>query len=173
MFPSLDFDPHSQGGMAYVNIVPQMWLAKKTAKLGKSKHGNTKLFPVIGVNSVLEDKTAQVFLTSQSKVTYKLLCNLASQQSPPKDINELTIDEITDFMKNQFDPARYIVRERFKFWSKIMRKPGETIEELAARIRQDTVTCDFSSPKTLLMKQCTHASCARSIKKPFSRLSSR
>ena len=22
VFPSLDFDPHSQGGMAYVNIVP-------------------------------------------------------------------------------------------------------------------------------------------------------
>ena len=106
-----------------------------------------KLFPVIGANSVPEDKTAQVFLTSQSKVTYKLLCNLASQQSPPKDINELTIDEITDFMKNQFDPARCIVRERFNFWSEMQLKPGETINELAARIRQDAETCDFPSTK--------------------------
>ena len=48
-------------------------------------------------------------------------------------------------MKNQFDPARYIVRERFKFWSEMQRKPGETIHELAARIRQDAVTCDFPS----------------------------
>ena len=99
----------------------------------------------IGANSVPEDKTAQVFLTSQSKVTYKLLCNLASQQSPPKCINDLTINEITDFMKNQFDPARYIVRERIKFWSEMQRKLGETIHELAARIRQDAVTCDFPS----------------------------
>ena len=99
----------------------------------------------IGANSVPEDKTAQVFLTSQSKVTYKLLCNLASQQSPSKGINDLTIDEITDFMKSQFDPSRYIVRERFKFWSEMQRKPGETIHELAARIRQDAVTCDFPS----------------------------
>ena len=50
-------------------------------------------------------------------------------------------------MKNQFDPARYIVRERFKFWSEMQRKPGETIHELAARIRQDAVTCDFPSIK--------------------------
>ena len=66
---------------------------------------------------------------------------------PPKDINDLTIDEITDFMKNQFDPARYIVRERFKFWSKMQRKLGETIHELAVRIRHDAVTCDFPSIK--------------------------
>ena len=106
-----------------------------------------RFYTFIGANSVPENKTAQVFLTSQSKVTYKLLCNLASQQSPAKDINDLTIDEIIDFMKNQFDPARYIVRERFKFWSEMQRKPGETIHELAARIRQDAVTCDFPSIK--------------------------
>ena len=50
-------------------------------------------------------------------------------------------------MKNQFDPARYIVRERFKFWSEMQRKPGETIHELAMSIRQDAVTCDFPSIK--------------------------
>ena len=31
-------------------------------------------------------------------------------------------------------------------WSK-NRKPGETIQELVARIRQDAVTCDFTSIK--------------------------
>ena len=50
-------------------------------------------------------------------------------------------------MKNQFDPTRYIIRERFKFWSNMLRKPGETVQELAARIRQDAVTCDFASIK--------------------------
>ena len=48
-------------------------------------------------------------------------------------------------MMEQFHPKRFIVRERFKFWSKVNRKPGETIQELVSRIRQDAVTCDFSS----------------------------
>ena len=48
-------------------------------------------------------------------------------------------------MKTQFDPTRYIVRERYKFWFDLKRKAGETIPELAARIRQDAVTCDFTT----------------------------
>ena len=101
----------------------------------------------IGAHSIPEERKAQVFLTNQSTVTYKLLANLASQQKPPKDINELSINDIEEFMKIQFDPSLYIVRERFKYWSDMQRKPGETIQELAARIRQDAVTCDFASIK--------------------------
>jgi hypothetical protein len=55
------------------------------------------------------------------------------------------MDEIVHFMKDHFDPKRFIVRERFKFWSDMNRKPGETLQELAARIRQDAATCDFTS----------------------------
>eukprot|EP00731_Ephydatia_muelleri_P009196 Em0004g1534a len=99
----------------------------------------------LGANSVPDDKAAQIFLTNQTKVTYKLLGNLASQQTPPKDVNELTLNEIQGFMKSQFDPTRYVVRERFKFWSEMQRKPGETVLELAARIRHDAVRCDFPS----------------------------
>ena len=80
-----------------------------------------------------------MFLTNQSRVTYKLLSNLASQQNPPKGVNELSLDQIEGFMKNQFNPMLYIARERFKFWSDMRRKPGETVQELAARIRQDAV----------------------------------
>ena len=50
-------------------------------------------------------------------------------------------------MKAQFDPKLFVVRERFKFWSNMERKPGETLQELAARIRQDAATCDFPSIK--------------------------
>ena len=57
------------------------------------------------------------------------------------------MDEIVGYMKDQFDPTHYIVRERFKFWSDVRRKRGETIQELAARIRQDAVTCDFPAIK--------------------------
>ena len=99
----------------------------------------------IGANSVPVGKLAQVFLTNQSRVNYKLLSNLASQQSQPKDINGLSLEEIAEYMKGQFDPAHYVVRERFKFWSAMDRKPGESVHELAARIRHDAVTCDFPS----------------------------
>ena len=67
------------------------------------------------------------------------------KKTPPKDINKLTMSESANFMKEQFDPKLFIVRERFKFWSDMQRKPGETLQELAARIRQDAATCDFPS----------------------------
>ena len=34
-------------------------------------------------------------------------------------------------MKDQFDPTQYVIRERFKYWSSMCRKPGESIQELA------------------------------------------
>ena len=39
--------------------------------------------------SVPSEKRASVFLTNQTPVTYKLLTNLAGQQNPPKDVNQL------------------------------------------------------------------------------------
>ena len=96
-------------------------------------------------SAVPEQRQAQVFLTNQTAAVYKQLANLAAQQTPPKDINKLTMLEIIDFMKEQFGPRLFIVGERFKFWSDMQRKPGETFEELAARIRQDAATCDFPS----------------------------
>ena len=76
-----------------------------------------------------------------------MLSNLAAQQQPVKSIHELTMNDIQTFMAEQFDPKRFVVRERFKFWSDMKRKPGETIPELANRIRQDAATCDFQSIK--------------------------
>ena len=99
----------------------------------------------VEANAVPEQRQAQVFLTNQTAAVYKQLANLATQQTPPKDINKLTMSEIVNFMKEQFDPKLFIVRERFKFWSDMQRKPGETLQELAALIRQDAATCDFPS----------------------------
>ena len=83
--------------------------------------------------------------TKKKKKKKKKLANLAAQQTPSKYINKLTILEIADFMKEQFDPKLFIVRGRFKFWRDIQRKPGQTLQELAAGIRQDAATCDFPS----------------------------
>ena len=96
-------------------------------------------------NAAPDTRKAQVFLTNQTPAVYKQLANLAKQQRPPIEMNALTMDRIVDFMKEQYDPKLYIVRERFKFWSNMDRKPGETIQELAARIRQDAATCDFAT----------------------------
>ena len=61
------------------------------------------------------------FLTNQSNSVYKMLSNLAAQQQPVKSIHELTMNDIQTFMAEQFDPKRFVVRERFKFWSDMIR----------------------------------------------------
>ena len=101
----------------------------------------------VTANSIPDNKQTQIFLTNQSNSVYKMLSNLAAQQQPVKSIHELTMNDIQTFMAEQFDPKRFVVRERFKFWSDMKRKPGETIPELASRIRQDAATCDFQSIK--------------------------
>ena len=117
---------------------------------------------------ITEQRKAQVFLTNQTTAVYKQLANLVTQQTPPKDINKLTMLEIVDFMKKQFDPKLFIVRERFKFWSDMQRKPGETLQKLAARTRQDAATCDFPSiedPQDEALRQihmlCQQRSCLK------------
>ena len=104
----------------------------------------------VTANSIPDNKQAQIFLTNQSNSVYKMLSNLAAQQQPVKSIHELTMNDIQTFMAEQFDPKRFVVRERFKFWADMKYKPGETIPELASRIRQDAATCDFQSIKVPL-----------------------
>ena len=98
-----------------------------------------------GAKSVQDSKKAQTFLTHQSNAIYKFLANMASQLTPTKDINELSLDGIVEIMQKQNDPKRFVVRERFKFWSSLNRKPGDTFQELTARIRQEAATCNVSA----------------------------
>ena len=103
-----------------------------TSELWTDYH--SRFITFIGANSVPENKVAQVFLTNQSTVVYKLLHNLATQQQPPAEINTLPMGTVT-FMSEQYDPKRFVVRGRYKFWSDLQRKPGQSIQELAAKIR--------------------------------------
>ena len=70
---------------------------------------------------------AQIFLTNKSADTYKLLSTLATQQTPPKSTDYLTMEESKDFMDTQYYHKHYIVRKRYRFWSSLQREPGETI----------------------------------------------
>ena len=96
----------------------------------------------MGASFIPKKRAAQVFLKNQTTTVYKVLSTLARQQMPL-----ISSPWITAFMESQFDPKRFIVRERFKFWSNTQRKPGDTVQELAARIRQDAAKCDFTSIK--------------------------
>ena len=51
----------------------------------------------VSAHSVSNNRKAQIFLTNQSSTTYKLLSNLASQETPPKSINELTKTKIETY----------------------------------------------------------------------------
>ncbi|XP_067939491.1 uncharacterized protein [Watersipora subatra] len=99
----------------------------------------------VAAHSIPEERKANVFLLNQSPVLYKEISHRAGQLETPKLINEVTMEEIDNFLKEQHDPIRFLVRERYKFWSTIKRKPRETIHELANRIRQEATTCDLSN----------------------------
>ena len=107
----------------------------------------SRFLTFIEAHSVPENKVVQVFLTEQSTLEYKLLQNLAAQQQPPVKINTLPMGTIVIFMSEHYEPKRFVVRERYKFSSEMQHKPSESIQELAARIRQDGITCDFSTKK--------------------------
>ena len=68
----------------------------------------------IEANSVPDDKAPKVFLTNQSAAVYKLLENLASQQTPAKKINDLTMQNIISFMDDQFDPKKIYCQRMFQ-----------------------------------------------------------
>ena len=90
-----------------------------------------------------------MFLTNQSKVTYKLLSNLAAQHPTPKSISEphVGMEGIRKFMGKQYNPKQFVIREGYKFRIDLKQWPGQSIQELADRIRHEAVTCDFRSIK--------------------------
>ena len=96
-----------------------------------------------GANSIPNEKLAHVFLTNQTSATYQLLDNLAGQQDPPIPVKDLSMDQIQGFMQEHFDPARFVIQERYNYWSSPARRPGESPNELAARLRKAAATCDF------------------------------
>ena len=49
-------------------------------------------------SAIPDDRRAEIFLTNQSSVVYKLIMNLAQQQTPPRDINSLSMAEMAAHM---------------------------------------------------------------------------
>ena len=140
--------------------IPKFALFDASVELWKDSLAQLTMF--VGANSIPAEKRAQVFLTSQSTTTYKLLGTVARQQDPPKDINELSMENINSFMEQQYNSKCFVVWGRFRFWSNMQRTPGETAQELSARIRQEAATCDFASRRDA-QDEALHTKCICSI----------
>ena len=155
MQQQLDEQRKSTGTFASQKQTPPFPAFNSTAELWKDYLLRFKTF--VSANSVSDDKLALVFLTNQTSDTYKLINNYASQQDTPTTADNMKFSDIAEFMSQHYDPTKFTVRERYKFWSSIKRKPGETPTELAARVRQMATTCDFPAIKNPLdeaMRTC-------------------
>ena len=151
----LDEQRKSGGTFTSQQQTPPFPAFDSTAELWKDYLLRFKTF--VSANSVSDDKLALVFLTNQTSDTYKLINNYASQQDTPTTADNMKFSDIAEFMSQHYDPTKFTVRERYKFWSSIKRKPGETPTELAARVRQMATTCDFPAIKNPLdeaMRTC-------------------
>ena len=58
--------------------------------------------------------------------------------------------QILEFLEGQFELKQFFVQERYKFWTWKIRQPGESPNDLAARLHQAAATCDFPSVKDWL-----------------------
>jgi len=112
-------------------------------------------------HAVPDDRQAQAFLTNQSSTVYKLLSNLAAQETPTRKINDLSMEQIVAYMKVQFDPTRFVIRECFKFWTTMQHRPREFIQELTARICQQRPRAILLPLQTSWTKHYVRASFAR------------
>ena len=153
MQQQLDEQRKSAGTFASQKQTPPFPAFDSTAELWKDYLLRFKTF--VSANSVSDDKLALVFLTNQTSNTYKLINNYASQQDTPTTADNMQFSDIAEFMSQHYDPTKFTVRERYKFWSSIKRKPGETPTELAARVRQMATTCDFPAIKNPLDEAMT------------------
>ncbi|KII72658.1 hypothetical protein RF11_15166 [Thelohanellus kitauei] len=100
-----------------------------------------------GANLISDHRLLLTFLTNQSKEIFHLLKTAASQMNVPKDVNDLSWDEILEMMGTNFNSKTFVVGERHRFYTEIKRKSGETIQELASRVREKATTCDFPGIK--------------------------
>ena len=56
----------------------------------------------VEANSLLTERQLKVFLQNQSKATFKLISIVAAQMATPKEIENLTVEEIVAFMDEQY-----------------------------------------------------------------------
>ena len=90
-------------------------------------------------NGITEDrKHVAVFLSSVGPSTYRLLKNLLAPSVP----SSKSLKDITDALKNHFEPKPLVIAERFKFHQRSLRAE-ETVTQYLSELRKPAKTCDF------------------------------
>ncbi|XP_062502906.1 uncharacterized protein LOC134179903 [Corticium candelabrum] len=90
-------------------------------------------------NIVDADKMKAIFLTTVGGTTYSILSNLVSPAKP----QDKTLDELITLLKNQYEPRKIVIAERFKFYKR-QQKEGESIANYLAELRRLAKHCEFA-----------------------------
>ena len=90
-------------------------------------------------NIVDADKMKSIFLTTVGGTKYSILSNLVSPAKP----QDKTLDELITLLKNQYEPRKIVIAERFKFYKR-QQKEGESIANYLAELRRLAKDCEFA-----------------------------
>ena len=93
-------------------------------------------------NAIPAAKQVPILLSSIGASTYSLLADLVAPQLP----SEKSFAEISQVLRNHFEPTRAVIAERFYF-HKRDQAAGESIAEFDAALRKLAIHCKFG--KTL------------------------
>ena len=79
-----------------------------------------------------------IFLTAVGATTYSLLKNLVRPRQP----QELTLEDIIKELKDNYEPKKIVIAERFRFYKR-PQKERESIAVYLAELRRLAKYCDF------------------------------
>ena len=115
-------------------------------------------------NDIPEAKQVPVFLNAVGRTTYGLLRNLLS----PADPITKTLKEITDTLKQHFEPKPLIVVERYHFHER-NQAPEESIAQYVAELCRLAAKCKFRENQDEALRDCLVGGVASdSIRKDYS-----
>lgn len=98
-----------------------------------------RLGHVFSANEVTDEaKKRSILLSACGAKTYKLIRNLATPRKP----EEIPYNELLALVGNHHNPKPSVVVQRFTFHSHF-RKPGQTVANFVAELRQFSEHCDF------------------------------
>lgn len=98
------------------------------------------LVPADSDNNAKKKQTA-IFLASVGKSAYCVIQNLC-KPNLPKDSN---YKELCQLLVNHYSPTLLEVAETFKFHTKGVQKPNETVSEFVSRLRGLASSCNFGA----------------------------
>lgn len=100
--------------------------------------------------SISENHKAITFLIIETKEIYQIIKISATQFKTPKYVDSLSQDEIKEIMNINNDFRKFLILERHKLHTELIKIKGESIQEIVVRITTKANTCYFASIKDTL-----------------------